>query len=99
MQKIPKCIFGELNTLTGQIKVFDAPKGPGPYGIKTTTPNDTVYFASLAGSHIAQINPTKNDSTATVIEPPTADQGARRVWSDSQGKIWVSEWNAGKLGM
>ncbi len=98
-------IYGKLNTLTkgeegrvlkGQIKIFYAPKGPGPYGI-TTTPNGTVYFASLAGSYIAYINP-KNGS-ATVLEPPTPDQGARRVWSDSQGKIWVSEWNAGKLGM
>lgn len=98
-------IYGKLNALTkgeergvlkGQIKIFDAPKGPGPYGI-TATPNGAVYFASLAGSYIAYINP-KNGS-ATVIEPPTPDQGARRVWSDSQGKIWVSEWNAGKLGM
>jgi virginiamycin B lyase len=89
-------IYGKLNTSAGQIKVFDVPKGPGPYGI-TTTPNGTVYFASLAGSYIASINP-KNGS-ATVIEPPTPDQGARRVWSDSQGKLWVSEWNAGKLGM
>jgi len=90
-------IYGKLNTSTGKIKVFDAPKGPGPYGI-TTTSNGTVYFASLAGSYIATINPSKNDS-AIVIEPPTADQGARRVWSDSQGKLWVSEWNVGKLGM
>ena len=89
-------IYGKLNTSSGQIKVFDAPKGPGPYGI-TTTPNGTVYFASLAGSYIAYINP--KNSSSIVIEPPTPDQGARRVWSDSQGKIWVSEWNAGKLGM
>lgn len=34
-----------------------------------------------------------------MIEPPTANQGARRVWSDSQGRIWVSEWLAGQLGM
>jgi virginiamycin B lyase len=33
-----------------------------------------------------------------VIEPPTPGQGARRVWSDSTGRIWVSEWNAGQLG-
>jgi virginiamycin B lyase len=89
-------IYGKIDTSTGQIKVFDAPKGPGPYGI-TTTPNGTVYFASLAGSYIAKINPA--NGSAIVIEPPTPDQGARRVWSDSQGKIWVSEWNAGKLGM
>lgn len=31
------------------------------------------------------------------MEAPTPDQGARRVWSDSQGTIWVSEWNAGQL--
>jgi virginiamycin B lyase len=41
----------------------------------------------------------KNDSSVIVIDPTPPDQGARRVWSDSQGKIWVSEWNAGKLGM
>ena len=35
-------IYGKLNTSTGQIKIFDAPKGPGPYGITTTTPNGTV---------------------------------------------------------
>ena len=31
-------------------------------------------------------------------EPPTPGQGARRVWSDSLGRIWVSEWNAGQVG-
>jgi virginiamycin B lyase len=33
-----------------------------------------------------------------VLRPPTAAQGARRIWSDSKGKLWISEWNAGKLG-
>jgi virginiamycin B lyase len=32
-----------------------------------------------------------------VLNPPTRGQGARRVWSDSRGRIWVSEWNAGKV--
>ena len=32
-----------------------------------------------------------------VIEPPTPDQGARRVWSDSKGMVWVAEWNSGNL--
>ena len=31
------------------------------------------------------------------IDPSTPDQGARRVWSDSMGRIWVSEWNSGQL--
>jgi len=34
-----------------------------------------------------------------VIEPPTPQQGARRVWSDSKGRIWVSEWFSGNLSM
>jgi virginiamycin B lyase len=33
------------------------------------------------------------------LEPPTAEQGARRVWPDSHGRIWVSEWNAGQLAV
>jgi len=34
---------------------------------------------------------------AAVIEPPTRGQGARRVWSDSKGLVWVAEWNSGQL--
>jgi virginiamycin B lyase len=86
-------IYGSLDPATGQMTVYDAPEGQGPYGI-TTTPDGVVYYASLAGSHIARIEP---DGSATVIEPPTPEQGARRVWSDSEGRIWVSEWNAGNL--
>jgi virginiamycin B lyase len=89
-------IYGRLFPSTGAIEIFDAPKGSGPYGI-TTTPNGSVYYASLAGSYVGLID-TKTGEV-TVLEPPTADQGARRVWSDSDGNIWVSEWNSGKLGM
>ena len=64
------------------MRVFDAPRGRGPYGI-TATPAGDVYYASLAGSHIARID--RATGAATVIDPPTAGQGARRVWSDSQG--------------
>ena len=77
------------------MRAFRAPLGPGPYGI-TTTPTGRVFYASLAGNHIAEIN--VKTGKATVIRPPTANQGARRVWSDSKGRIWVSEWDAGKVG-
>jgi virginiamycin B lyase len=86
-------VYGSLDPSTGEMIVHDAPEGRGPYGV-TTTPDGVVYYASLAGSHIARI---EADGSATVIEPPTPDQGARRVWSDSGGRIWVSEWNAGQL--
>jgi virginiamycin B lyase len=87
-------IYGRLDPKTGQVQVFEAPGGAGPYGI-TTTPKGDVYYASLAGSHVAQIDPTTGQ--ATRIDPPTPNQGARRVWSDSQGRIWVSEWLSGQV--
>lgn len=87
-------VYGRLDPRTGDLKVFDAPKGRGPYGIHAT-PEGVVYYASLAGSYIARLD--AGTSQATVIEPPTPGQGARRVWSDSSGVIWVSEWNSGQL--
>jgi virginiamycin B lyase len=61
----------------------------------TATPAGVIYFASLAGSYIARLGP--GTGAATVLQPPTAHQGARRIWSDSRGRLWVSEWNAGNL--
>jgi streptogramin lyase len=88
-------VYGSLDPRGGRLRVFDAPGGAGPYGI-TTTPDGEIYYASLAGSHLARIDPASGK--ATVLEPPTPGQGARRVWSDSAGRLWVSEWNAGRLG-
>ena len=89
-------VYGRLDPSNGNIQVFDAPRGRGPYGI-TTTPDGIVYYASLANSYVGRIDP--QTSEATVLEPPTSNQGARRVWSDSQGRIWVSEWNAGQVAV
>ena len=89
-------VYGRLDPATGDMQVFDAPKGRGPYGI-ATSPNGDVYYASLAGSYVGRIDPTTGE--ATVLEPPTPNQGARRVWSDSSGRIWVSEWNAGQVSV
>ena len=96
--------FGRL-VPGGVPEVFAAPGGAGPYGI-TTTPQGSVYYASLAGSHIASIvtkvgtegPPPIPPFEAMPISPPTPSQGARRVWSDAAGMIWVSEWNAGQVG-
>ncbi len=89
-------VYGRLNPLDGAMDVWDAPRGSGPYGM-TTTPNGEVYYASLAGNHIARID--LETGAAIPIDPPTARQGARRVWTDSRGRIWVSEWDAGQLGL
>jgi virginiamycin B lyase len=88
--------YGRLDPATGEMEVFAAPRGRGAYGI-ATTPDGEVYYASLAGSHIAHID--RETGEAAIIEPPTPNQGARRIWSDSQGRLWVSEWLAGQLGM
>lgn len=89
-------IYGRLDPRVGKVRVFRAPRGAGPYGI-TTTPSGAVYYASLAGSYLGRID--VRSGTAKVLRPPTPGQGARRAWSDSRGRIWISEWDAGRLGM
>lgn len=87
---------GRLDPRTGKVEVWRSPRGRGPYGI-TTTPVGDVYYASLAGNHIARID--LRSGTATPIEPPTPGQGARRVWSDSKGRVWISEWLSGQVSV
>jgi virginiamycin B lyase len=88
-------IYGRLDPKTEIVEVFDAPHGTGPYGIHSA-PDGFVYYASLAGSYVGQINPETHE--VTVLNPPTPDQGARRIWPDSKGNLWISEWNAGQVG-
>jgi virginiamycin B lyase len=89
-------VYGRLDPTTARVEVFDAPRGFGPYGIDRT-PDGRVYYASLAGSYLGEID--LETRRVTVIEPPTKAQGARRVWSDSRGRAWISEWTAGKVGV
>lgn len=88
-------VYGRLDPRTGDMRVYDAPGGPGPYGI-ATAPGGDVYYASLAGNYLGRIEAASG--RATVIRPPTPASGPRRVWSDSRGRLWVSEWNTGQLG-
>jgi virginiamycin B lyase len=87
-------VYGRLDPASGAMDVWDAPRGRGPYGIDAT-PDGQIYFVSLAGSYLGQVD--LDSGEVTVLEPPTAGQGARRVWSDSQGVLWISEWNSGQL--
>lgn len=89
-------IYGRVDPQSGELRVFEAPRGRGPYGI-CTTPDGNVYYASLAGSYVGHIDLTTGDITE--LNPPTANQGARRVWSDSQSRIWVAEWNTGQVSL
>ncbi len=89
-------IYGRVDPASGRVEVFDAPNGRGPYGI-TVTADGGVYYASLAGSYLGRIDTSSGE--ATVLRPPTADQGTRRVWSDSRGRVWSSQWNAGQVAV
>jgi virginiamycin B lyase len=89
-------IYGRLDPATGAMTIWDAPKGVGPYGI-TATPDGQIYYVSLAGSFLGKVD--LESGATTVVEPPTPQAGARRVWSDSKGHLWISEWNAGNIAM
>src|SRR3546814_215363 len=87
-------IYGRIDPRTGEMDVFKDPEGRGPYGI-AATPSGEIYYVSLAGSHLARVDGKTGE--ATIIEPPTADVGTRRVWADSQGHLWIYGWNGGEL--
>lgn len=88
-------VHGRLDPKTGKIDAWASPKGRGPYGI-TATPLGEVWYASLAGDHIAHID--RATGAATIVEPPRRGVGPRRIWSDSKGMLWVSFWHGGAIG-
>jgi virginiamycin B lyase len=89
-------VVGHVDPRRGEVDVKAAPRGPGPYGM-CATPSGAIWYASLAGSFIAQVDLRTGESR--VVAPPTKEQGARRIWSDTRGRLWVSEWNSGQLSM
>lgn len=60
-------VYGRLDQKSGAIAVFDVPRGIGPYGIATTA-DGVVFFASLVGNYLGQID--LETGTVTVLEPP-----------------------------
>jgi len=88
--------YGRLDPATEEMEVFQAPRGQGPYGI-AATPDGEIYFSSLAGSYLGEVDRATGE--VRVIDPPTSRAGLRRVWSDSDGRLWVSEWFAGQVAV
>jgi virginiamycin B lyase len=88
-------VYGRVNPATGKTDAWKAPRGYGPYGI-AATPSGEVWYVSLAGDHLAQIDVVSG--ATTIVEPPKKGVGPRRVWSDSRGMLWVSFWNTGEVG-
>ncbi len=93
-------VVGRLDPTTARpgepVETVATPRGRGPYGI-TATPDGRVFFVSLAGSYLGRIDPNGDPFGIVMLDPPTPDQGARRVWTDSRGVLWISEWNAGQV--
>jgi virginiamycin B lyase len=88
--------IGRLDPATGKVDRYPTPRGSGPYGI-TVTPSSDVWFVSLQRNYLGKVD--KVTGGVQVIEPPTANAGPRRVWSDSSGRLWVSYWNAGMVAV
>ena len=77
------------------MRVWPAPRGGGPYGIDATPAGD-VYFVSLqANSYLGRID--EATGAVEVIDPPRPGVQFRRVWSDSGGRLWATEWEGGRL--
>lgn len=94
--------YGRVDPATGRVDAWPAARGggiatsSGPYGI-TVTPDGVVWFVSLRGGYLGRVDPATG--ALTVIDPPTRNSGTRRVWSDSRGRLWVTESFASKLAM
>jgi virginiamycin B lyase len=93
---------GRVDPKTGKVQVWESPRGRGPYGI-TTTPSGDVYYASLAGNHIARIDLRSGKATpidprqVSVFDPKqAASPNAWRTWKLPGAKpqaysVWVDE--------
>ena len=51
------------------------------------------YFNSWTGNYTAKID--LKTGNLTILEPPTKDSQPRRIWSDSKGHLWITEWATG----
>jgi virginiamycin B lyase len=87
-------IYGKVDPETREVSVFPDPGGRGPYGIDDT-PDGEIWYVSLAGSHLARVD--RASGNVTVIQGPEPNAGLRRVWAASNGDLWITGWNSGKL--
>ncbi len=87
-------VIGSVDPASGEVRSSAAPRGGGPYGI-ATDPDGEVWFSSLAGSYLGAID--RATGAVTVIDTPTQGGGARRVWADSRGGLWITQWFVGSI--
>ena len=85
--------YGSVEPVSGSVRLFEAPRGRGPYGIASA--GGFVYYVSLAAGYLGRIDPASGQ--VRVLEPPRQGQGTRRVWADSRGVLWIAGWYSGRL--
>jgi virginiamycin B lyase len=72
------------------------PAGHYTYGITVDSKGNAV-FADIAGGNIGTLD--AKTGKATLYPTPTPDSGPRRVYMDSDDRLWFGENYASKLGM
>ena len=88
-------VYGRFDPLSKTFDLYDAPLGSGPYGI-TSHPSGDVWFTNWGRNYIARIDVSSGAVSTVPLLDPNAG-GARRIWSDSKGRLWVSTWITGSL--
>jgi len=88
-------IYGRFDPDTKKFDIFKAPNGFGPYGM-ATSPDGDIWYTNLAQNKIAHIDP-KTLAIESMDLPESNAGGARRIWADSQGNIYVGTWFTGSI--
>jgi virginiamycin B lyase len=90
--------IGVLNPKTGEIKEFQPPTpNATPYGMVQDRRNGYIWFSDLNGNNITRFDPTKKEFVEYPI--PTRAASPRFIGMDPAGRVWFSEFFAGKIGV
>ncbi len=80
----------------GLVTDFHNEKQHCTYGIAVDSQGNG-YFADIAGGNIGRVDAKTGE--IAIYPTPTRDSGPRRVFTDSQDRLWFGENYASKLGM
>lgn len=87
--------YGRFDPAHGQFRVWPAAEGEGPQGI-TVTPAGDVWYANPRAHALVRVDPAAG--LAETLPAAHPQQSPQRVWSDAQGKLWVSAADGDSLG-
>ncbi|WP_263143779.1 lyase [Pseudomonas sp. RIT-PI-AD] len=91
-----KGLYGRFDPRRKTFQVWPAPDGEGPDGIGVT-PAGEIWYANPRGHALVHVDPV--DGRAEVLPAAHPGQAPQRLWSDAQGKLWVSAADADELSL